>query len=459
MFKLRAKTVKEKSLNEEALLVALEALKNGELNELTEESLGSKEIARKWNEVLEGLRAEKQQTTLRVNQLLQDITRMDTVRAMIKSVNTQTDALHTMVANGEELNASIEDITGIIQRVTNYTNDTHSNTQSGVANMEKSIDFVIGAFEEIQKINNEMNEVREKTHAISQIIDIVKGIANQTNLLALNAAIEAARAGEHGRGFAVVADEVKKLAEHTKVSVEQVQKNILELQSTIDTSVNQMNDTSSHLDLGKSLVSDTLESMHKTSASIKEIDQTITEVAANTQEQEAVTTNLTEEMVHISHEADFLVKNCECTGHAIYEASKRLDDIRIALLKNTVCLSPQDMLDIYKTDHLLWRWRVYNMLLGYEQVDIDVVGNYRNCRLGKWYYGIDCDKFKDIPAFGAMEKPHIELHEAAKEAVKAFNKGDIIGAEKGLEQMDECSKKVFKYLDEVKVALIKKYGK
>lgn len=338
----------------------------------------------------------------------------------------------------------------VTQEVACLTDNTKRDLQAGVDNMERSMDFVIKSFGEMEKINGEMNLVKEKTNAINQIIDIVKGVANQTNLLALNAAIEAARAGEHGRGFAVVADEVKKLAEHTKVSVEQVQVNIIELQKAIDASADRMEITSSNLDSGKALVNETLDTIHSISCSVNEINDTVAQVAANTEEQSATTECFTDGIASVSSQANFLLESCENTGLAIYEASKKLDNIRMDIVKNKEFLKSEDIIDVYKTDHLLWRWRVYNMLLGYEQVDIKSVGDYKNCRLGKWYYGMECEQFKNSKAFKALEKPHIELHEAAREAVESYNRGDISAAEKELVKMDECSNIVFRHLEDIK---------
>jgi methyl-accepting chemotaxis protein len=92
-----------------------------------------------------------------------------------------------------------------------------------------------------------MNRISTSSGRISDIVELIDGIAFQTNLLALNAAVEAARAGEVGRGFAVVASEVRTLAQRAAVASQEIKTLIDQAQSEIASGVSLVEETSNQL--------------------------------------------------------------------------------------------------------------------------------------------------------------------------------------------------------------------
>jgi methyl-accepting chemotaxis protein len=389
--------------------------------------------------MLDTICSDKRSAVLGVNNLLSEVTKMDFIKSMIESVRKQSQTMNSIAASSEEMAASVDDVANRTQEAAKTAEQGVNVATQGVETIGKAFAFVEEAFIAMDTINQQMHGVLENTKKIGEVVGIIKGIADQTNLLALNAAIEAARAGEQGRGFAVVADEVRKLAEHTKVSVSEIQQNIAKLQGDTQSAVKNVEVNSERLLSGKNLVDGAIGSIQQMKGSVVAINGEMLQIAANTEEQSAASQEIAADVHVVSTGADTLLRECDHTGQAVFDLSKVINSLRLDMMKNGLCLGDAETLEICVADHLLWRWRVYNMLLGYEKIDVNAVGTHKDCRLGNWYYSDSAQGFKGNRTFVDMDKPHADLHRFAKEAAVAYERKDMKAAQAALDEMDVCS--------------------
>lgn len=132
-----------------------------------------------------------------------------------------------------EINQGVKEVAAASQKGL----DSSLRSSRVIEQMVKDVQGIAVDSKTVLQISREAENASQK---ISQIVEVITGIAVQTNLLALNAAIEAARAGEQGRGFAVVADEVRKLAEESAKSASEIQNIILNILEDTDKAVKSM---------------------------------------------------------------------------------------------------------------------------------------------------------------------------------------------------------------------------
>lgn len=125
-----------------------------------------------------------------------------------------------------------------------------------------------------------MNDLKEQSVQIGDIVSTIRNISSQTNLLALNAAIEAAHAGEAGRGFAVVANEIRKLAETSGQSTEEISR-------ILETIQDQTNEAAKRIGLGQEIAvvsGQTAEQMAEKLSDLSGNSQNLVEQAAEVEQ-------------------------------------------------------------------------------------------------------------------------------------------------------------------------------
>ncbi|MGE7112940.1 protoglobin domain-containing protein [Lysinibacillus sp. NPDC047702] len=381
-------------------------------------------------------------------------TQLDTIKELVQFQDVQQEDIIAANNSMRDLNANIEEVATSIGDISDDTKKALEELNQDLESLQH-VSFILQTTDKGQKMMQEdIKSLVERVSSVAKLMELIKGIADQTNLLALNASIEAARAGDAGKGFAVVAEEVRKLADGTKTSVQSINTDIQELlhiTNNISTLTNQFSQ-----DLHKGVV-DTLhitETLTELNKNLQQQGTRFEEIASIAKVQAISASNITESNNNLTESMQQSKKIVFDTGSAIYKLSTMIEDYRSSTISKNFIIGQEDIIELAITDHLLWRWRIYNLLLDFGSITEQDIGSPRDSRLGEWYYGVGKKLFGNERAYMDLERPFIYVHDIAKKAVQAYNHGNKVEAEKYLTEITKESYIVIENLRKLKQILV-----
>ncbi|EJV2649558.1 methyl-accepting chemotaxis protein [Vibrio vulnificus] len=257
-------------------------------------------------------------TISNISEAIQSITHKN-----ISMAGQQNQEMEMAATAMEEMTAALSNVAQSTNMAEQYAGSAEKEASTSKSVFDKTTREFSDLEGEFTNTSQIIQQLAEESSNVGNVLDVIKAIAEQTNLLALNAAIEAARAGEQGRGFAVVADEVRSLAQRTQDSTGEIESIIMTLQekakqstSTIQSSADKMQSTRSNMGVAN-------EALGTIQGSAVEIHKLNTSIAAATEEQLAVSDEISSNLANIKN-----------LSSEMNEAINQLDPIVVDLQRN-----------------------------------------------------------------------------------------------------------------------------
>ena len=242
------------------------------------------------------------------------------VRSSAGSVRTGSDEIRVasedLSNRNEEQAASLEETAASMSQVTSLVRKSAENAKEAQESMGQTHRQATEGGEVVARAVEAMAAIENSAQEITQIIELIDGIAFQTNLLALNAGVEAARAGEAGKGFAVVANEVRGLAQRSADAARDIKALIDKSTSHVGDGVNLVGETGT-------LLGEIVSQIGKVTAQVDDIAEMAASQAVNLEQVNSSVGT----MDQMTQQNAAMVEETTASARSLADEARRLGDL------------------------------------------------------------------------------------------------------------------------------------
>ena len=382
-----------------------------------------------------------------------------------------------------EMSTLSESNLAIVQQITasmNEVNSTIRNTSATMGQLAQSSQQLIRKndesmhqLQEVQSLKEDVikdttqmgtqiEQLVEMAQRVNDIVNGVAAIAEQTNLLALNASIEAARAGESGRGFAVVATEIRKLADSTKLSLNDMRGFVKNIQDAANGSRGSLNNTlqstskmnerldgvAGTINENMSMLKETVRDVETISSAMQNVEESARQVnqAMGMSAQDAEKLHSMTQVIHA--DAMQSADNAKQISQIDQELSGIARDMITSLTGGLHAISNAELIEnLQKAKIAHGNWVKGLRRIASEMTVHPLQTDSKRCAFGHFYHSVHIEHPEVAPVWQAIDSVHHDLHQMGDKVIAAVKSGNREQADSLCQQAEQLSGQIIGNID------------
>ncbi len=244
----------------------------------------------------------------------------------------------------------------------------------------------------------------------------------------------------------MVANEVKNLAKQTGQATEEIRQRIGSLVTEMNDVTTAMREAKTASDNGEQAMGEVREAMQGILAKASDTAARINEIASVLEQQEAAAQDISTKVGEIAQHSEENVQDITEVEKGMTEEEHLIAD-QLELFREADV--PDKVLRLAKADHIIWKKRLVNKLMGHESLSVEELHDEHACRLGQWYDGPESEPYRHHAAYRQLAEPHSEVHQLGIACAQAIDRGDHSRALELLENMEAPSQRLLSLLDQL----------
>lgn len=371
--------------------------------------------------------------------------KMGDISSAVKHISeTVVNASRMTEENMNEVANAHEGLAGSITQVSSAAGSIMDDMEASRQEISSIVEESQFTIDTSDKMKNDMQDLLGIIKGMNDVIKGINSISAQTNMLALNASIEAARAGEAGKGFAVVAEQIRSLADETKQLTGNMDSFVARIETASKMSCESLDHTVEELEAMRENLNKVLSNNERNVSNIINITDSITTIAATSEEIFSAVTNVQEQMGRLREECASLNEQSDMLGTVSEELRENMRPVAAIEkdLDDSAKLMGSMVQDVFYmlsnrqfianvqnavTAHQSWLETLGNIVKYRECVPLQT--DDTKCAFGHFYYAMNPRNKMISPIWNGLAEKHRRFHGYGKNVIAAIKNQDFGKAE------------------------------